>query len=291
MHLLLNANYSASQYHGHTINRGDVVIGLDSLAAKLSITVRNVRTALNHLKSTNEVTIKTTNKFSIVTICKFEFWQDLENENDNQNDKQSDKPLTNDRQTNDKQLTASNKGIEEIEKIKKEYDSLLFSAKDELLRVREEMTKEINALKSELENAKKERKQRAKPIPKTLGGFARAAFEEYYKTLKGIDYDWSAKDGNHMKMLLQKIQRSRENRETPLPCDDENMVVALKKFFEYITDPWILDHLDVSNINSKYNEIVAAARSTKCGTNMETGRIITVYDENKFKNKDFFADV
>lgn len=291
LHLLLTANFEDKDYLGNKITRGQAVVGLNALAEALGLSIRNVRTAFEHLKSTNEVTIKSTNKFSIVTICNFERWQGCNPVGDKQDDKQKDKPLTGDRQTTDKPLTTP-KEIEEIKKeIKEEYTTLLSSAKSELLRVKDDMQKEIDALRTELEEARKERKQRAKPIPRTLGGFARAAFEEFYKGLKGIDYEWSAKDANNMKLLLQKIQHSRENREVPLECDDEKMIEALKGFFSFINDPWLLEHLDVANINSKYNEIVAAAKAKKnVQPSMEVGRIITDYDENKFKNKkDFFT--
>lgn len=288
-HLLLTANWEEKEYLGYKIKRGQAVVGLFALADILGISVRNVRTALEHLKSTSEVTIKTTNKFSIVTVCNFERWQGQQTETDKQTDKQTDKRPTNDRQTTDKPLTTP-KEIEEIKKeIKEEYTTLLSSAKSEFLRVKEDMQREIDGLKAELDKASKERKQRAKPIPRTLGGFARAAFEEYYKRQTGIDYVWSAMDANHMKLLLQKIRHSRENREVPLDCDDEKMIEALKGLFSYINDPWLLEHLNVSIINSKYNEIVAAAKGKKSiQPSMEIGRIITEYDENKFKNKKTF---
>ena len=108
VYLLLNAYYEDSKYRGYDVKRGDVIIKLDSLAKRLCLSVSNVRTALNHLKSTNEIVIKTTNKFSIVTICNYDSWQSTNNETDTQTGKQ----LTNNRQTTDKQLTT----IEEINK-------------------------------------------------------------------------------------------------------------------------------------------------------------------------------
>lgn len=296
MFLLLNANFKDSSYHGYPIKRGDVIIGRKKIAEKLHLTERSVRTALNHLKSTNEVTIKTTNKFSVVTICNFESWQDYPLLNDQQNDQQSVTQATSNRPASDQQVTTSEEYKKErkIEEIKKEEynNSPALSAQSELWRLKEEeMQATIDALKAELEEARKEKKKRAKPIPKTLGGFARQAFEEYYKEKKGIDYDWSAKDAASMKLLLQRIQRSRENRDVPLPCDDDNMIAALKTFFSYVKDQWLLEHLDVANLNSKYNDVVASAKEQggrNKGNSMEVGRIITQYDENKFKQKNFF---
>lgn len=75
MHLLLTANYAETEYMGMTIHPGETVIGRKSLAKALGMSEKNVRTALNHLKSTNEVAIKTTNRFSVVTIVNWESYQ------------------------------------------------------------------------------------------------------------------------------------------------------------------------------------------------------------------------
>ena len=75
IHLLLSANFKESAFKGFPIKPGQVVIGRKKLAEALGLSERAVRTALNHLKSTNEVAIQTTNRFSIVTIVNWEFYQ------------------------------------------------------------------------------------------------------------------------------------------------------------------------------------------------------------------------
>ena len=75
LHLLLTANFTESEYMGVKIYPGQTVIGRKALAETLGMSERNVRTALNYLKSTNEVTIKVTNKFSVVTIVGWEKYQ------------------------------------------------------------------------------------------------------------------------------------------------------------------------------------------------------------------------
>ena len=75
LHLLLTANFTESEYMGVKIYPGQTVIGRKALAEELGMSVQNVRTALNHLKSTNEITIKSTNKFSVVTVVGWEKYQ------------------------------------------------------------------------------------------------------------------------------------------------------------------------------------------------------------------------
>lgn len=100
LHLLLNANWEDGNFKGYVIPRGSLVVGREKLAKDLGLSERQVRTALNHLKSTNEITIKTTNRFSIVTIVNWEKYQDKEEETTNKTtNNKSDKRPTNDQQT------------------------------------------------------------------------------------------------------------------------------------------------------------------------------------------------
>ena len=102
------------------VKRGTFLTGFESLAAKTSLSVRNVRTAISKLESTGELTRQATSSGTIITVCKYETYQDCEDSNDKQNDKQTDKPVTNDRQTIDKQTTTTkkDKNIEERKETK-----------------------------------------------------------------------------------------------------------------------------------------------------------------------------
>ena len=97
LHLLLIANFAESEYMGVKIHPGQAVIGRKSLAKQLGMSEQNVRTALTHLKSTNEITIKVTNKFSVVTIVKWELYQvdDGKVTNKSTSKLTSDQPATN----------------------------------------------------------------------------------------------------------------------------------------------------------------------------------------------------
>lgn len=75
IHLLLSASYKEEDYRGHHIMPGQVVCGRKQLAKELGVGEQTIRTALNHLISTNEITIKVTNKFSIITIRKWGKYQ------------------------------------------------------------------------------------------------------------------------------------------------------------------------------------------------------------------------
>lgn len=80
MHILLTANYEPKKYKGVTIGRGQCVFGRRAWAEKLGLTERQIRTSIAHLKATNEITITSTNRFSVITVVKWDFWQ-IENGN------------------------------------------------------------------------------------------------------------------------------------------------------------------------------------------------------------------
>lgn len=84
MHLLLTANYKDCNYKGVEVKRGQVATSRKEIAKALRMSEQNVRTSLSHLKSTNEITSKSTNKLTIITLCKYDSWQDLTSETNQQ---------------------------------------------------------------------------------------------------------------------------------------------------------------------------------------------------------------
>ena len=79
IHLLMKANHKARNYKGVLIKEGEVMTGQELLSSELKMSRQNVRTSLNRLKSTNEITIKSSRKGSIIQVVKYEDYQMLTN--------------------------------------------------------------------------------------------------------------------------------------------------------------------------------------------------------------------
>lgn len=79
VHLLLTANVTDRDFEQVTVKRGQLVTSVAHLSRDLKISVKSVRTALEHLKSTNEVAIRTTSKYSIITINNYNEYQKVAN--------------------------------------------------------------------------------------------------------------------------------------------------------------------------------------------------------------------
>jgi len=88
---------------------GDFVFGLNKASEELAMSIRSIRTILAFLKTSQNLTIKTTNKFSVISIVNWDIYQQTETTNDNQNDK----PLTSNRQATDNKQEVKNKRIKE----------------------------------------------------------------------------------------------------------------------------------------------------------------------------------
>lgn len=107
IHMLLKANWKEGRFQGTTVPRGSFISSIGKLSEETCLTIREVRTAISHLKMTGEVTSKTTNKYTVFTVNNYDSYQS--------NDKQDDNQLTSERQSNDKPTTT----IEEYKEGKK----------------------------------------------------------------------------------------------------------------------------------------------------------------------------
>lgn len=100
IHCLLKANHKDNKWQGIVIERGSFITSIENLAFETGLSGQQVRTALNKLKTTGEITSKTTNRYSIISIKNWNSYQ-LDNTQDN-------KQITNKQQTNNKQITTNN---------------------------------------------------------------------------------------------------------------------------------------------------------------------------------------
>lgn len=107
LYLILKANRSAKQWEGITIQPGQLVTSVKSISKDTNLSAQTVRTCLNRLKSTSEITSESTNRYTIVTICKYGDYQEEENAANKHSNDQANKQATNKQQTTNKQLTTN----------------------------------------------------------------------------------------------------------------------------------------------------------------------------------------
>lgn len=95
IHLLIKANYKENTWQGIKIKRGQLITGLHKLSGSTGLSVSQTRTCLNKLQTTGEIATEMTNKYTIITICKYDVYQsekvDYRKQDSNQIDKQDSK--------------------------------------------------------------------------------------------------------------------------------------------------------------------------------------------------------
>lgn len=75
LHLLLTANIKKNGFMGVDIQRGQVATSYRHLATTLKLTYDEIRTAIQHLKDTGEITITRHPSFLVVTIVCYDEYQ------------------------------------------------------------------------------------------------------------------------------------------------------------------------------------------------------------------------
>ena len=72
--LRMHANHLSTAWGNQALSPGELCIGRKSLAAGTGLTENQVRTALKHLQKAGEITIKTTNQYSLISFTDKENW-------------------------------------------------------------------------------------------------------------------------------------------------------------------------------------------------------------------------
>ena len=99
LYMVLKANHKDNKWQGNDVKRGQFISSLGNISSATGITIQQIRTILKKLEKTNEIKVKSTSQFTIVTICKYECYQDEE--------ETTNKQTTNHQQTTNKQSTTN----------------------------------------------------------------------------------------------------------------------------------------------------------------------------------------
>lgn len=102
LHLLLKANYKDKKYRGETLKAGTILTSRDVLANELSLSVKQVRTALDKLAKTNEVAIKTSGKGTKIQLVNYKKYQVRASEEANEGPAKGQQRATNKKEKKEK---------------------------------------------------------------------------------------------------------------------------------------------------------------------------------------------
>ena len=248
-------------YHTHTdifirnvkvrAKRGSVYMSVADLAERWRWSRGKVSRFLKYLEDDKRIVVKVSNVVNSIAIVNYEKFQQT----------------SQDGRTNESTSRATNGATNEHNRINDNNDnSILFPASqgsdtgDALL---QQILAQMQELKDRLDEqeSKAEKKVGKKKEPNPLITKGRKIFEKRYSDLFSDSYYWQAKDAAAMDALTKKIMYSRQQKS--MSIETEDVLDALTVLLESVHDSWILKNFSVTNINSKYNEIVAQAKAAK----------------------------
>ena len=96
VHCLIKARHNEKRWRGLSLKQGQFPTGLSLLAKQTGLSVSQVRTALEKLVLTNEVTRVSTSYGTVITVNNYSTYHDGKGESGKQDDKQ----IANESQTN-----------------------------------------------------------------------------------------------------------------------------------------------------------------------------------------------
>lgn len=182
LHLLLTANFKKTKWRDLELDEGQLVISYQNVANELGIGVQRVRTAINKLKLTHEITSKSTNKFTVITIVNWRDFQGSSRRSDKQNFTDSDKRATS-KTTNKMTSKTTNKNASKAQCLSEDFnaDENLRQAKRQAKRQAERQqyknnkeVEDINSTKfissTDLIQEQKSKTETNPSLPRALGG-------------------------------------------------------------------------------------------------------------------------
>ncbi|WP_326494329.1 hypothetical protein [Sphingobacterium sp. UT-1RO-CII-1] len=186
------------------------------------MTVQQIRTSLTKLKSTNEITIKTTNKGTVITIVNYDFYQSGEDE---QPTKQptSNQRITNKQPTDNQQVT-TNKNVKNIKNDKNERMKEVFRGAE----AQKKIDKNYGSEESTLDDLNSEKEKSSAKKEKVFGKpeFKKALLDE--GVLEQHADDWikvrTAKRASFTQTVIDSL--IKECRQNDYPVADAVRVSA-----------------------------------------------------------------
>ncbi len=120
IHLIISACHKEIKWRGIVLEKGQMIVGRKQLSFETGISENSIRTCIKRLKSTSQITSKSTNRFTILTICNYEYYESIFDESNQlnsdpthqqltSNPPATNQPSTSDQPATNQQLTTNKK--------------------------------------------------------------------------------------------------------------------------------------------------------------------------------------
>lgn len=128
MHCLIRANWKDGTWRGIPYKRGQFITSLPSLADETGLSIQNVRTALEHLKVTGELTDYQHGKKRVITVVNYDMYQTSQQDDNRENNS----ILTDNQQDANSSIRIYKNNKNNKENIEEEIDPIFLPEPDDL---------------------------------------------------------------------------------------------------------------------------------------------------------------
>jgi len=160
MFLLVNANFKSERFEKIIVERGQYIFSYDGLSRDCGMPFQTLRTTLKDLVKTNQITIKSTRRWSLLTICEYDSWQLQDNETNTQNVTQIDTQVVTQMDNNIINKEINNKENLDIKEESKKKEEELLTRLSELEKSFAELSDENRNLQEENEELRKKKEKK-----------------------------------------------------------------------------------------------------------------------------------
>ena len=200
IYFLLKVNYTEKTWKGIKLNKGQLVIGRKSTSRNTSISEQSIKTCLKRLITNQQVTIKPTNKYTLVTIVKYDDY----NNSGLVTNQQKDAKETNKQLSTNQQLTTAKEYINNTNKelnLFKEKEDEIFSANFFYLKLKRWDYAVSEYIKNNLAESTNTWKMQNKEI------VSKIPCEEIFKKMDAESVGKVFQDDNHINNAFRKLYR------------------------------------------------------------------------------------
>lgn len=209
LHLLLTVNHKDKRWQGEEVKRGQTITSFESLANETGISKQSIRTSLNKLKSTCEITCQSTNRYTLITVINYDTYQTKEELTNKPINKPTNKRATNKQQTTNKQLTTNNNDNKETMKTKEQDIPIkeLAAGAEFVLLTKQEKERLIEAARERfgVYDYKKYLGIATKKIDEHLRNT-----KKVYKSHNGMYYSWGFEAARKEQLIDIKVDNAKQ---------------------------------------------------------------------------------
>jgi hypothetical protein len=143
IHCLLRANHKPKKWQGIDVPAGSFITGRKVLSAETGLSEQQVRTSLTRLKSTSDITITSTSKYSLLTLTN---WASYQDQQINQPSKQpADQPASNQQSTSNQPASNHKQQCKQLNNETKKIGRFAKPSFDDLEKYKQEKTLNLDS--------------------------------------------------------------------------------------------------------------------------------------------------